>query len=142
MTAGVEPLRHRRELRASLPEVSSAVHWIETLVAEAAMPRQLSYAVQLCAEEALTNVVRHAYGDNECCQIVLTIELQPRRAIMTVEDGGAPFDPVAAAVTSAPHSLDSAEIGGMGIPLMRRFAHHIAYERRNARNLLHFTFEY
>ena len=48
---------------------------------------------------------------------------------MIFDDGGAPFDPLAASDPDMPNSLDEAKIGGLGIMLVRKAATDLAYER-------------
>jgi serine/threonine-protein kinase RsbW len=57
-----------------------------------------------------------------------------------VSDDGRPFDPMSHQLPTTPLDLESVQIGGMGIKLMRSFAQRMAYERVGAMNRLSFSF--
>jgi anti-sigma regulatory factor (Ser/Thr protein kinase) len=47
---------------------------------------------------------------------------------LTIEDDGAPFDPLAAPPPPAGGSLEEVQLGGLGIPMIRKLAARLAYE--------------
>jgi anti-sigma regulatory factor (Ser/Thr protein kinase) len=57
-----------------------------------------------------------------------------------VIDDGRPFDPRAQEAPQRPADLESAQIGGLGITLMRNFATGIAYRRTDGTNRLTLSF--
>ena len=57
-----------------------------------------------------------------------------------VTDDGCPFDPLSHELPEAPTDLQSAQIGGLGIKLMRSFAGDVVYQRCGATNRLTLSF--
>ncbi len=64
--------------------------------------------------------------------------------MFTLEDQAPPFDPLApsaAEETPAPRPIDQLQLGGRGIPLMRKFAGSLAYQRLPGGNRLTIGFD-
>jgi serine/threonine-protein kinase RsbW len=99
------------------------------------LPAETSYAVRLVAEEAATNIVRHAYPPGRAGDIDFEILLAERGVVLRFEDEGRLFDPT----TAPPHPpevvLETAQVGGRGIPLLRAYAESLRYRREGRRNV-------
>ena len=74
--------------------------------------------LKLALTEAVSNSVRHAYGENGNGHVDITYELQPDRLGIQVVDDGDGFDP-----DEAP-SVEGEELseGGLGIAIIRTIA--------------------
>jgi serine/threonine-protein kinase RsbW len=83
------------------------------------------YNVELVFEEVVANIVRHGSprGDVE-----VSIRLGCDEIVMTFEDDGVPFDPREHPDPVAPTSIDDAQVGGLGLVLLRKLTR-MAYER-------------
>jgi anti-sigma regulatory factor (Ser/Thr protein kinase) len=91
---------------------------------------------ELCMDELVTNVVRHAWdeADQGPRSVTLRVGRVGGEVEITVEDMGRPFDPTAAPIAPIAHSLDEAVPGGRGLMLVRSIAPRVAYERRGGVN--------
>lgn len=105
--------------------------------AGAVLPPEAAMEAVLAAEEALMNVITHAYpaGGGE---VRLSAEATdaPRGLRLTVSDDGIAFDPLAAADPDVNAPLAERGIGGLGILLVKRMMDRVAYERRGGENRL------
>jgi serine/threonine-protein kinase RsbW len=137
------PNTWRKAFTGTIDDISAAAQWIDTIAAEQRFPEQLIFALQLCLEELLTNVIRHggpkSSGDlSEVpippLNVEISISTGDQRVIMTVEDNGKPFDVVNAPAHRIDRPLDEVQPGGLGIHLIRNFASSIAYERAGLGN--------
>lgn len=74
--------------------------------------------LKLALTEAVSNSVRHAYGDKSDGHVEITYELQPDRLGILVVDDGDGFDP------DETPSFEGAELseGGLGIAIIRTIA--------------------
>jgi anti-sigma regulatory factor (Ser/Thr protein kinase) len=63
------------------------------------------------------------------------------RPVARIEDRCAPFDPLAVPEPAPAASLAEAPLGGLGIPLMRRFASELEYRREHHTNRLVLRFD-
>jgi anti-sigma regulatory factor (Ser/Thr protein kinase) len=132
--------RHSLTLRNDRAEIARMIAWVDGLIAPLSLSRRTAHAVQLCLEEAVTNIISHAFpsGAEHEVQVVMWLDDAVLRA--EVSDDGMPFDPLSHVLPAAPKDLESAPIGGLGIKLMRSFADDIAYRRCGDTNRLTLSF--
>jgi serine/threonine-protein kinase RsbW len=121
-------------------ELARFSRWLDEQEHLLPIPDDFSYAVRLCLEEALTNLVKHTSATSEEPDITVDLVRLGDEFVAAIEDHGPPFDPRAAPVPELPDSLDTAVPGGLGILLMRSFASEIDYHTASGRNLLTFRF--
>lgn len=139
---------HRLTLRSRLGDLALLWPWVEALAQEHAIPVDTQFAIQLCLEEAVSNVVRHGYGGQPDRSIVLecVAEQAPdrgRQLAFVVEDEAASFDPLApspAEKAPAPASVEELRPGGQGIRLLHKFAGSLDYEQLAGGNRLTIRF--
>jgi len=129
----------RLALRNQLSELKRLTSWIEDRVDPARFP-DLSLAVQVCLEEAVANVIMYASPDGDQLEIWVDLGRCEGVLVARVEDNGREFDPTQAAPFRVAKSLQDAQVGNIGIHLMRSFADGVDYERRNGRNQLTLRF--
>jgi len=132
---------HRLDIGGDLAGIAHAASWVAKFADEAQLPPALLHDVQLCLEEALTNIMRHGLAGIAEPQIRLSLSQQPARLLLEIEDNGAPFDPAAFAPPPPPRSLEEARPGGIGIPLLRKFSDALGYRRAGGRNCLSLSFD-
>jgi len=117
------------ELDSQLTELTRAQAWVEELSDFYGLGDETRFAVQLCMEEALANVVLHGYRSESGHPILIRSWALDGTLYFAVEDKAQPFVPGSVptnGVVSA--NLESIAPGGNGIRLMHRFAGSLAYE--------------
>ena len=91
---------------------------------------------ELCLNELFTNIIHYAYEDRGEHEILIALEREGGDLRATIEDDGRAFNPLERQPPPTPSSLEAAEVGGWGIPIVREFADDLSYERRDGRNRL------
>jgi anti-sigma regulatory factor (Ser/Thr protein kinase) len=129
----------RREFIGSLAEAAATVRWIESIAAEQSWPHQMAFAIQLCAEELLTNIFRH--GGAESPHIAVELFEAANEVRLTIEDNGQPFDIAAAVPRRIDRPLEEVEPGGLGVQLVHHFSDQLSYHRRGPVNCTIVTFK-
>lgn len=112
-------------------DVGAAVDWIDAAARDIDVTERQRFAARLCAEELLTNILRH---DKTTPAVALTLAAEVDRLTLIIEDGGAPFDPTQGPEREALGNLDEARPGGWGLSLIRRFAEEFSYRRSETGN--------
>jgi serine/threonine-protein kinase RsbW len=133
--------RWERVFRASLSELSGAASWIESIGADLNLPESRVFAIQICLEELMSNIVRHAQGSHprsldptKPILISITVNAFEDRITLTVEDNGAPFNVAEAPAKGIDQPLDKLQPGGLGIQLIKSFADNLEYSRTSKGN--------
>ena len=117
------------ELDSQLTELMRAQTWIEELSNSYGLGDETRFAVQLCMEEALANVVLHGYQNEPGHPIVIRSWASENVLYFAIEDKAPPFAP---SEPVPPNGIGSADLesltpGGNGIRLLRRFAGSLVY---------------
>jgi anti-sigma regulatory factor (Ser/Thr protein kinase) len=113
----------------ALPALSA---WTDAVLERLALPARTDYALRLCIEEMVANLLLHALRPERPVQVRLTILAAPLRLL--IEDDAAAFDPTAQPEPEPASDLDHAAIGGRGLPLVRRFSLGLRYTRDSGWN--------
>ncbi|HET7020607.1 MAG TPA: ATP-binding protein [Xanthobacteraceae bacterium] len=129
----------RLVLGKDVAELERLAGWIEGF-ARLGMSPDVSFAVQLCLEEAVANIIMYGAAKNDALVIAVELERNCGTLVARIEDNGRQFDPTRAPPPAPAASLEEAKIGDLGIHLMRSFANGMDYERREGRNRLTLRF--
>jgi serine phosphatase RsbU (regulator of sigma subunit)/anti-sigma regulatory factor (Ser/Thr protein kinase) len=127
--------------RVRLPARLESLDAVLAFVAEQAAASGYSNArtseVQLAVEEAVVNVVRHAYPD-----IPGEVELrwepgrEPGRTVLEIEDEGVPFDIRSVPAPDLRGGLDDRKAGGLGVYFLMNMVDEAESRREGGKNIL------
>lgn len=92
--------------------------------------------IRLAAEEALVNVILHAYPGAEGPVEVSWTKTEGPALTIEIRDGGVRFDPLAVKDPDTEADLEDRKIGGLGIFFMREVADAMSYRRESENNVL------
>jgi serine/threonine-protein kinase RsbW len=130
------PIDARRLLlRRDLAELERLAVWIKGWTMRD-LSASLSFAVQVCLEEAVANIIMYSTTTDDRLEIVVEVERRNQTLVARIEDNGSAFDPTQVPRPPVPASLAEAKVGNFGIHLVRSFASGMHYERRDNRNQL------
>ncbi len=126
------------EMDSQLSELIRVQEWIDALVNFYGLGEETRFAIQLCMEEALANVVLHGYLSEPGHPIVIRSWASDSALYFAVEDKAPPFAPSAPDSSNggSPANLESITPGGNGIRLLHRFVGSLVYERLSHGNRL------
>jgi len=106
---------------------------------EAGLENDDVFHVELCCDEATTNIIEHAYGAEDVGPIIVTYEITKETYTVTLHDNGRPFvpddvpEPKYPKIGSVSNGealddiLNSLQIGGLGIYFMRKLMDEVYY---------------
>jgi len=114
------------------------ISWIQETLVKANLTESAIMKLELAVEEALVNIVRHAYK-NKPEEVIIQLECIPKMAVrITLIDRGPAFNPLEKHSSSIDPSIPLEEIeeGGLGILFIRKSVDQVLYERINDQNIL------
>src|SRR5262245_39293678 len=135
----MSPNARRLLLHRDLAELERLAVWIEGWATRDLSPN-LSFAVQVCLEEAVANIIMYSTAADDHLEIVVEVERRDQTLVARIEDNGSAFDPTQVLRPPVPASLAEAKVGNLGVHLMRSFASGMDYERRDSHNRLTMRF--
>ena len=137
-----DPVLDRIVLRGELCEMARVPVWVEGLADRHAVDDATRFAINICLEEAVSNVIRHGYSGMADPPDVAVELAEPHTGFLlfTVEDGAPQFNPLDAPERPLLDEQGQMVVGGRGIGLMRRFADSLEYEATASGNRLRIGF--
>jgi anti-sigma regulatory factor (Ser/Thr protein kinase) len=155
------PYKSTMVMRNDPAELGKLTQWIVGACAAAHIPQKTSFAVQLCLDEAVANILQHGSEDSEgsdgsehgfeyaaqpgaggvrASTISASLERGDAGVCLDIEDDGEAFDPTAFAPRAIAETLELMPVGGLGIHFMRQYSSRMEYSRSGGRNRLRLTF--
>jgi len=119
-------------------EIPCAAVWIESIAADLELTDSRAFAMQVCLEELMSNIVRHGRVPSPLkpqidpakpLSISITVDASADRITITVEDNGQPFNVAEAPAKWIDRPLEQLQPGGLGIQLIKNFASNLEYRR-------------
>jgi serine/threonine-protein kinase RsbW len=126
------------ELRVSLPARVSELRDLAAMVEDFGdsnnLPAPKVFAINLELDELITNIV--SYGNFGALDPKIEILLRIEHGVLTLtmEDNGKPFDPTFDTEPNTTSPLESREVGGLGLHLVKSFADRVSYEFVEGKN--------
>ena len=124
------------ELKSKLSELNTLCRHLEECGNMMDLPQGCLSELNLGLDELFTNIVSYSFEDETEHQIRFTLAKSKETLVVEVEDDGMPFNPLEVAVPEVSRDLDSIDIGGLGIHLMKKMMDDIDYQRIEGKNKL------
>lgn len=120
-------------------QIKHIVAFVAEGAGEAGLDEDSVFHVELCCDEACTNIIEHAYGGEDIGTITVSYKVQPRAFKIIIQDNGRTFDPANVPTPSVPTEpstddagddavIDRLRIGGLGIHFMRKLMDEVHFE--------------
>ncbi|HEX5508108.1 MAG TPA: ATP-binding protein [Pseudolabrys sp.] len=129
----VDARRVETRIQNQISDVGSVADLVSRFCATHNLSEQLLVALSVSLDEALSNIIKYAYSDEQRHSIFVQLAYEPGTVAAMVEDDGRPFDPL-----SAPQ-LDLASRDrdrGFGIHFIRNLMDDVKYFREGGLNRL------
>jgi serine/threonine-protein kinase RsbW len=129
-------------IRADTQDARRASAWLESVALEQHIPPEQIVRIDHCLDEALANVIAHGGPTALASPVQLRFSVRRNHGACTAElsvvDAGVAFDPTARSPEPAPGpgSLSEANLGGLGLRMLRNFSDALSYRRNDGRNCL------
>jgi serine/threonine-protein kinase RsbW len=122
-------------LPASLDSLEQVASYVRALAGQGHLPAEAEYRLRLAAEEIVTNLVMHGYGERPG-EIQLSGDVDEGRVWLRVVDDAPRFDP--RTVHLGPQGgvpVQQMRLGGLGLYLTREAVDGFSYEFAGGRNV-------
>jgi serine/threonine-protein kinase RsbW len=124
------------ELKSKLSELKALCRHLEDCGSVMKLPQQCLFEINLGLDELFTNIISYGFEDELEHQIKFSLAKDRETLVVHVEDDGRPFNPLDAAGPEVSQDLDSINIGGLGIHLVKKMMDEIDYQRVEGKNKL------
>lgn len=125
----------RLVIRNQFIELRPMSSWLSETIKAMGGSDEKIFNFDLCANEAVTNIISYGYTDKGVHEIILNIALSGNLFCLSIEDDGLPFNPLEKPEHISPHNLEEAQIGGLGVDLILKMMKECYYTRINGKNI-------
>lgn len=114
-------------LTSSLDHVGLARDFVAEIAKSVPMNDRQVYDLELAVDEALTNVIEHAYEGREDAQVELAVTHQGDSFTILITHDGLSFDPASQPDVDLKEYIAERRVGGLGLFLMKKLMDEVEY---------------
>lgn len=124
-------------LAARYENVPVAAKFVVEAAKEMGFDEQAVFHCQMAVDEACTNIIEHAYGnDEEKGTFKLILDMQDERLVITLVDKGRRFDPDSVPAPVIDPDPSKMKPGGLGLHLMKQLMDEVTFSFEDNGNKL------
>jgi serine/threonine-protein kinase RsbW len=101
--------------------------FVRSAVSEGNIEKALENRILLAVDEAVSNIIEHAYDEGRFDAIEIFIDINPNRLEVKILDSGNHFDPELIRSPDIDQKIRMGHKGGLGIFLMRQVMDEVEY---------------
>ena len=117
-------------------EITRIAQFIEELGMSLQLSSDITMTIGLAIEEAITNIIHHAYPIARNSEITLRLHISADVLTFLIIDDGISFDPTEKKLTDTSSTLDKRLTEGLGLLLIRRTMDEVHYRTIDGKNQL------
>lgn len=136
MTRYLRNMDKEININNNLEQIGRVALFIEELGASLQLPPDITMSIDLAIEEAITNIIRHAYPEGEFGEITLRVHVSEGILTFVIIDDGISFDPTNQELADETLSLEQQLTEGLGLVLIRHTMDEVIYHTIGAQNYL------
>jgi serine/threonine-protein kinase RsbW len=129
-----------KKMTARLENLNEFLSFIGSCAEKKGFNKDSLNRIHLVMEEALVNVMQHAYAEPAGQAEVRCLESDGPALIIEIRDQGLSFDPLQLPQPDLKADIAERKIGGMGVFFIRKMTDQVRYHREDDTNVLGLTF--
>lgn len=131
--------RFHLEISSDMQNLERVSNFVLDMARQARFTEQTTDHVQMAMDEAVTNVMEHAYGGRADGHINIECQVTAHELRIEIRDRGEPFDPDTIQEPDIHSPLSERAIGGLGVFFMRKLMDKVEFSRDRRGNLTRMT---
>lgn len=122
-------------LSNDIAEVARAAEIVEEFCAAHDVPPGVVFKLNVVVEELLVNTISYGYPDGGRHEIAMGLAKEGGDIVITLEDGGVAFDPLAdAPAPDLDSAIEDRKVGGLGVFFVKTMMDEVNYVREAGSN--------
>ncbi len=127
------------EISSDMANLERVSDFVLDMARQSNFPAQTTDHVQMAVDEAVTNVMEHAYGNRADGKITIACRVTAHELQIEIRDHGEPFDPDSIREPNIHSPLAERSIGGLGVFFMRKLMDRVEFSHNRRGNLTRLT---
>lgn len=127
--------------QSNIDELHKLTDDIKSFAEKHHLDENVIFALNLCLDEALTNIITHGLNHTTKDQIEIDLVLKKNHVTAIILDNGIPFNPLEkmSKIPDIKAKIEKRNIGGLGFFLIDKYMDNIEYQRKGNQNILTMT---
>lgn len=118
-------------VKSSTDNLSVIRNFIRTAADEAGFDNDTSGKIVLAADEACTNIIKHAYKFSEKGKIGINVSVKSNKFTISITDNGDHFNSKSIPEPDLKKYYQEKKVGGLGMFLMKKLMDEVKYSQPN-----------
>lgn len=127
------------EIGNTIAEMRKVVDMVDRFGAANHVPQRVVNDLNLCLDELLNNTISYGYEDAGPHRIVVNLSVSKNRLVAEIQDDAKPFDPRSVTAVPPDCTLQSRQVGGLGVRFVKTLVDELGYMRRGRYNVVKIT---
>lgn len=127
---------YQKKVTASTQNLSAIRSFVSSHAEEEGFSAQKVADIQLAVDEAYTNIIKHAYKNDSNQEVIINLEFDDEKMVVTLTDHGIGFDVEKYKKPNLKKQIERKKRGGMGVYLIRKLMDEVSYHAKNHKNVL------
>lgn len=127
---------YRKKVNASTQNLSTIREFVSKHAEDQGFSAQKVADIQLAVDEAYTNIIKHAYKNDSSKEVIINLEFDDDKMVVTLTDHGVGFDIEKYKKPDLKRQIEKKRRGGMGVYLIRKLMDEVTYNIKNQKNIL------
>lgn len=125
---------HTLSVEASTEHLAEVRDFVASHAENIGLNQKMISEIRLAVDEAYTNIIKHAYGNNSAETVDIEIGSDDDQLWITLIDSGKSFDPESYREPDLMKRIKEKKRGGMGVYLIRKVMDQVQYNRKGKSN--------
>ncbi len=130
------PAEHSLTIPGRYDAIRTLCQFVADGAKEAGLDEDTIYHLELCCDEASTNIIEHAYGGESVGDINVSYAVSDDAFTITLRDTGRPFEPESVTPPTIPDDLNNLtgedlneqlQVGGLGLHFIRQLMDSVTF---------------
>lgn len=122
-----------------IENLERVLDFVEQFALSIKLEDDTTFDIKLAVDEAVSNIVRHGYNDNERHFIEIVLKQSDDEINITVTDDAKEFNMLDFTVVNIDQPIEERKPGGLGIFLIKETMDEIKWQRKEGKNILSLT---
>ena len=127
-------IRKRSTFKSSTDNLSAIRDFVKSTVLLAGFSKDVSGNIILAVDEAVTNVIKHAYNYSDAGKILVSISFIKNKLSISISDKGTHFNSKLIKDPNLEEYYEQKRVGGLGMFLMKKLMDDVKYSQPQNRN--------
>ncbi len=134
MSKQIKNIRKRSTFKSSTDNLSSIRDFVKSTAQQVGFSKDISGNIILAVDEAVTNVIKHAYKYSEEGKILVSISFIKNKFSVSISDKGTHFNSKLIKDPNLEEYYKQKRVGGLGMFLMKKLMDDVKYSQPQNRN--------